>query len=81
MKGERLYVYAVPGARHALVRGSLGMREWFRDKGIPAMWSRGFSGFLVRSERVPDICAMAGHEGWAVQVHQAAPRRKERKSR
>lgn len=66
-------VYAVPGETYALLRGPL--RDWLKDRHIPAMHSRMRRGWHVRSERIPDLVAEAQVDGWGVIFSsEAAPR-------
>lgn len=62
------YVYAPPGARHALVRGPLGMR--LRDMGFRSLWCNVQRGWLVRSERVTDVLTAAEVAGEPVEFSQ-----------
>lgn len=50
--------------RHVLVRGPI--RQWLKDRQVPAYWSRPHRGFLVRRERIPDLVARLEHDGYVV---------------
>jgi len=58
-----VYIYALPGERHALVRGNVG--GWFRDRRIPALRTNLHSGWWLRQERVPDVMASLSISGYA----------------
>ena len=58
-----MFVYP-ESARHALVTGAL--RDFLRDNGIPAQYLPARRGWLVRSERLADVVAMAERDGFRV---------------
>lgn len=71
---RHMHIYAMPGERYGFVRlsGSEG-RQWFRDRGIPRMWSHPHRAHQVRQERLADIAAIAEREGWHVHEHTKKP--------
>ncbi|GAB3065093.1 hypothetical protein [Pedococcus soli] len=71
---RRMYVYAVPGERHAVIRLTVDEgRQWFRDRGIHSMWSRRWRGHQVRQDHLADITAMAIREGWSIRQYTTQP--------
>ena len=66
-----VWIYAVPDATYALVRGHVG--RWLKDH-VPAYRSNMNSGWWLRSERVSDVVANLELDGYRVVVRRhAAP--------
>ena len=61
---RRAFVYAVPGDRHALIRGVGGF--WCRDNRVPAYRTNIHNGWWVRSERVANVVAGMENSGIVV---------------
>lgn len=58
---NNVYVYALPNAKYALVRGHVG--GWFRERRIPALRSNMHNGWWIRQERVADVVALLETSG------------------
>ena len=71
MEPTRMTVYAPPGASYALVRGRL--KPWLIRHSIPAMHSATARGWWVRTERLPDVLALADLDHVAVKTYDALP--------
>ncbi len=70
---NKVYVYAAPGEKYALVRGHVG--NWFRERRIPALRSNMHNGWKIRQERVNDVVAALEMSGMDVIYRRhAAPR-------
>jgi len=70
---NQVYVYAIPNAKYALVRGHVGW--WLRERRIPALRSNMHNGWWIRSERVNDVVALLEMSGMDVAYRRhAAPR-------
>jgi hypothetical protein len=64
---RRIYAYGMPeNVRYTLVRGHL--REWLREHSIPAMWSPARKGWLIRTDRLGDVLALAELDGYDVRL-------------
>lgn len=65
---SRVYVYGLPeNVRYTLVRG-VNLRDWLRDRSIPAMWSPARKGWLIRNDRLGDVLARAELDGYDVRM-------------
>lgn len=64
MSKPRAYIIDTTDQRHILLRGAL--RNYLRDKGIPAMWSPSLRGWHLRRDRLADVVARLEHDGWDV---------------
>lgn len=64
-----LHVYLTEGARYALLRGPA--RLLLSELHVVGTWSPADRGYHVRSERVPDVLALAESrpDEWNVRVH------------
>ena len=62
-----MWVYDfTPKDKHVLLRGNI--RKWLIEHRIPAYWLPRWRGWQVRSERVPDVLALAELDGIVVAV-------------
>lgn len=64
-----LHVYVRPESRHSLARGPV--RQLVDGTPIRALWDARERGFLVRTDRVPDLLVLADQQrGWQVRIHE-----------
>jgi hypothetical protein len=63
-----LHVYERSQERHSVVRGG-PVHQLVEGTPVRALWDRRERGYLVRSDRLPDLLAMAEVAGWRVVVH------------
>lgn len=58
---DRAHIYAVPGERYALLRGSIG--GWLRQRRIPASRTAIHNGWWKRQDHLSDVVAAMEEDG------------------
>lgn len=63
-----LHVHERPQDRHSIIRGG-PLHQLVDGTPIRALWDRRERGYLVRTDRLPDVLAMAELAGWPIVMH------------
>jgi hypothetical protein len=65
---RHLHVFERPQERHSLVKGG-PVHQLVEGTPVRALWDRRERGYLVRTDRLPEVLVLAEVAGWHVVMH------------